>query len=44
MKEKEVKLEEIEVSHTLGGPGEGGVQGKGKCIYVGVGTTNFFFY
>ena len=24
------KFEEIEVSHTLGGSGEGGVQGRGK--------------
>jgi hypothetical protein len=27
---KETKLEEIEVSHTLGGSGEGRVQGRGK--------------
>ena len=38
MKVKELKLEEIEASHTLGGPdiakasrGRGGVQGIGKC-------------
>ncbi len=30
MKDKELKLDEIESSHTLGGPGEGGVQGRGK--------------
>jgi hypothetical protein len=30
MKDKEFKLEEIEVSHTLGGSGEGLVQGRGK--------------
>ena len=30
MKDKEIKLEEIETSHTLGGVGEGGVQGRGK--------------
>jgi hypothetical protein len=29
MKDKELKLEEIEVSHTLGGSGEGRVQGRG---------------
>ena len=27
MKDKELKLEEIEASHTLGGAGEGRVQG-----------------
>ena len=27
MKDKELKLEEVEVSHTLGGTGEGGAQG-----------------
>ena len=31
MKDKELNLEEIEVSHTLGGPGEGSVEGRGKC-------------
>ena len=30
MKDKVVKVEEIEVSHTLGGSGEGRVQGRGK--------------
>jgi hypothetical protein len=30
MKDKEVKLEETEASHTLGGVGEGRVQGRGK--------------
>jgi hypothetical protein len=30
MKDKEFKFEEIEVSHTLGGVGEGRVQGRGK--------------
>ena len=30
MKDKEIKLEEIETSHTLGGAGKGGVQGRGK--------------
>ena len=32
MKDKELKLEEIEVSNTLDGEGEGGhsVQGRGK--------------
>ena len=36
MKDKELKLEEIEASHTLGGAGEGRVQGRGKwrgCIF-----------
>jgi hypothetical protein len=39
MKDKEVNLEEIESSHTLGGVGEGGVQGRGKwrgCTYYSV--------
>ena len=31
MKGKEVKLKEIEASLTLGGAGEGRVQGRGKC-------------
>ena len=30
MKDKEVKHEEIEASHTLGGVKEGHVQGRGK--------------
>ena len=30
MKDKQTKVEEIEASHTLGGSGEGGVQGIGK--------------
>ena len=30
MKDKELKLEEIEAPHTLGGAGEGRVQGRGK--------------
>ena len=30
MKENEVNLDQIEVSHTLGGSGEGRVQGRGK--------------
>ena len=30
MKDKEIKLEEIESSNTLGGVEEGGVQGRGK--------------
>ncbi len=30
MKDKELKLEDFEVSLTLGGAGEGGVQGRGK--------------
>jgi hypothetical protein len=39
MKDKEVKLEEIETSHTIGisGTGEGRVQGRGKwrgCRYA----------
>ena len=29
MKDKELNLEEIEDSHKLGGPGEGGNQGRG---------------
>ena len=36
MRDKEIKFEEIEVSHTLGGTGKGGVQGRGKwrgCTY-----------
>ena len=33
MKHKELKLEEIEGSHTLGGEGEGRVQGRVKtCL------------
>ena len=30
MKDKERNLDEIETSHTLGGAGDGGVQGRGK--------------
>ena len=30
MKDKELMLEEIEATHTLGGAGEGRVQGRGK--------------
>ena len=30
MKDKELKLEKIEASHTLGGAKEGRVQGRGK--------------
>ena len=30
MKDKEVKIEEVEASHTLGGVGEGCVQERGK--------------
>ena len=30
MKDKELKVEEIEASHTLGGAVEGRVQGRGK--------------
>jgi hypothetical protein len=30
MKDKELKLEEIEATHTLGGPEEGRVQERGK--------------
>ena len=30
MKDKELKLEEIEASHTLGGAGEGRDQGEGS--------------
>ena len=40
MKGNELKLKEIEASHTLGGAGEGRVQGKGKWrefrCYTGV--------
>ena len=40
MKDNQTKLEEIEVSHKLGGAGEGRVQGKGKWrefrCYTGV--------
>ena len=40
MKDKEIKLEEIEGSHTLGDSGEGRVQGRGKWsefrYYAGV--------
>ena len=32
MKNKDKKVEEIKVSHTLGGVGEGHVQGRGKRI------------
>jgi hypothetical protein len=32
MKDKELKLEETEASHTLGGAGQGRVQGRGKGI------------
>jgi hypothetical protein len=37
MKDKELKLEEIEASHTLGGAGEGRVQGRRK--WRGVDAT-----
>ena len=30
MKDKELKLVEVEASHTLGGAGKGRVQGRGK--------------
>jgi hypothetical protein len=30
VKDEEIKLEEIETSHRLGGVGEGRVQGRGK--------------
>jgi len=30
MKDEELKLEEIEVFHTLGGAGKGLVQGRGR--------------
>ena len=30
MKDKEFQFEEIEISHTLGGAGEGGDQGRGE--------------
>jgi hypothetical protein len=30
MKDKELKLEEVEAYHTLGGAGEGGVTGRRK--------------
>jgi hypothetical protein len=30
MKDKEIKFEEIETSHTLGGVGKGRVQGREK--------------
>jgi len=39
MKDKQLKLEEIEASHTLGGSGEGRVQGRGKwrgCTYYSI--------
>jgi hypothetical protein len=32
MKDKELKLEETEASHTLGGAGQRRVQGRGKAI------------
>ncbi len=32
MKDKELKLEETETPHTLGGAGEGHVQGRAKGI------------
>jgi hypothetical protein len=31
MKDKELKLEDIEVAHTLGRTGEGRVQGEGRA-------------
>ena len=37
MKDKELNLEEIEASHTLGGSGESRVQGRGK--WKGVDCT-----
>jgi hypothetical protein len=44
MKDNEIKVKEIKVSHTLGGAGEGRVQGRGKwreCIcYAGVRHCN----
>ena len=40
MKDKELTLKEIEVSHTLGGAGEVRVQGRGKlCSGEGVDAT-----
>jgi hypothetical protein len=39
MKDKELKLEEIEASLTLGGAGEGRVQGRGCRCYSGVRHT-----
>ena len=35
MKDKKVKLEEIEASLTVGGAGEGRVQGRGKRRWFG---------
>ena len=46
MKDKQLKLEEIESFYTLGGVGEGRVQGRGKwrgCRFFsnsGLGSTN----
>ena len=43
MKDKEIKFEEIETPHTLGGTGEGGDRGRGKwrgsANYSGVRYT-----
>ncbi len=39
MKDKELKIEEIEVSHTLARSGEDRVQGRGKGSGQGVDTT-----
>ena len=42
MNDKELKREEIDVSHTLGGVGEGRVQGRGKwrgCVATKMSDT-----
>jgi hypothetical protein len=45
MKDKEVKLEEIEVSHTQGGAGlQGKVVSKGEESGEGVDATRLWFF
>ena len=39
MKDKEINLDEIEASHTIGGAGEGGVQGTGEGNIEGAHAT-----
>jgi hypothetical protein len=44
MKDKELLLDEIEASHTLGGVGEGRFQGRGKWRGCRMDTTRVQIY
>ena len=45
MKDKDIKFEEIETSHTLGGSGERRVQGRGKWRgYTSYSVQNHTLY